>query len=290
MSFNCDESENFYELNRNLGLKETAEDIDDNALELALTSDESRPQNEEFKTKLSDNRRKLVTTLGPKLVATTTTTPLFKLNTRTESIRVPVTRRTPTRIVRRTTLPSTAVPSTTSNQPITTVPVQYTTNAEIVAAITNIPIKSQKVVTEPHFDQTERYEKFTADNMKYDEFFTTTDAHSATSTVIPFSEYVTMVSDANNNRIVPDLLEIGNNEQIETQNTPALDSEQTKVTDEVVDNIKQLQNILPKIYQQASESTNAKKQFDDQRRKRFLFKADTIKNRRRIFNNLNDKH
>lgn len=88
--------------------------------------------------------------------------------------------------------------------------------------------------------------------------FTTDFAGGSTSNA---NEFTTNRYDSNT-RIVPDLVE-----------NEGKNSEQTKA-DEVIESIKQLQKFYPSS-------------LDDSREKRFLFKADSVKNRQKLFEMLN---
>lgn len=96
----------------------------------------------------------------------------------------------------------------------------------------------------------------------FDNFDVTTTTTIANLNANENSEYTTTKIDMNT-RIVPDFLETNEN----------ADSD-IKATDEIVDTIKNLQNIFPSAA-------------DDSRTKRFLFKADSVKNRQKLFHILN---
>lgn len=86
-------------------------------------------------------------------------------------------------------------------------------------------------------------------------------------------------------RIIPDLIEVS-----ESSDKPIGQTE-AKITDDVIQNIKQLQNIFPATIQerilQNAPTRSSLSTVKDQRRKRFLFTADAIANRRRLFNRVN---
>lgn len=98
------------------------------------------------------------------------------------------------------------------------------------------------------------------DNSEYTTDFAVSQEQSSGSTV-PIIDFITNKYDSNT-RIIPDLLE-------ESSKKP----EQSKA-DEVVESIKQLQKLYPS-------------NVEDSREKRFLFKADSIKNRQNLFEILN---
>lgn len=197
---------------------------------------------------------------------TTTTTPSTTTKLRTTQRRVPIFRRSTTNAVRQPTLP----PSTTT---------EFTTTTEDNTTPTNFFI-----------DLTESTERDELDDSR-----TTTDA---ASTAIPAIDTTTFEVFVNTERepiarIVPALIGVGGNAE------KIVDQSQAKITDDVVQNIKQLQfqNLFPL---NARTDENAQTQrletlftiapllnLDDERRKRFLFKADAIEKRRQLFNRLN---
>lgn len=119
--------------------------------------------------------------------------------------------------------------------------------------------KGELFTTTPRDDTTTNRELTT----NYDNFDFTTNSEKRPDFTYAVNEYTTTRNDQNT-RIVPDLLE--------------MNDRNTANADEVVDTIKQLQNIFP------SSGT------DDSRTKRFLFKADSVKNRQKLFTSLNNKN
>lgn len=107
-----------------------------------------------------------------------------------------------------------------------------------------------------HDDQTTLKRDITTSN--FDNFDFTTTTTIANLNANENSEY-TATKIGMNTRIVPDLLEMNENANSDI-----------KATDEIVDTIKNLQNIFPSAA-------------DDSRTKRFLFKADSVKNRQKLF-------
>lgn len=266
MPFSCADSEQFYELNRYLGLRdEISEEIDTNALD--VTDDR------ETQIRISDKRQSLrvTSTSTPSTTTRTTTTTTARPTTtqRREPPRIPIYRRTSTKVVRRTTLPSTTVaPETVATTelyvPPTTGAFDFT---EVTEPATNVNGLSD--ITNSYgnlFETTELPGTAIPAGTTFEDFFSTERE--------PFT------------RIVPNLIEVGGN------NDKSVDGVEAKITDEVIQNIKQLQNIFPTSARTGSQLENAPiisapAASDDQRRKRFLFTADAIENRRRLFNRLN---
>lgn len=261
MPFSCADSEQFYELNRYLGLRdEVSDEVGTNALD-AIDEKGS-------KVRISDRRQSLRTTTTPSTTttSTTTTTTTARPSTtqRREMSRIPIYRRTSTR---RTTLPSTtATPETVAT---TEVP-------------TNSPVESTQSIE--HRTSVDGPSDYTN---SYDDLLGTTAEWPSTTTLAEttFEDFVT--TEALPARIVPDLIEVG-----ET-NVKPIDRTEAKITDALIQNIKQLQNILPASasIQESTELitpiTSSPTAIEDQRRKRFLFTADAIENRKRLFNRLN---
>lgn len=117
----------------------------------------------------------------------------------------------------------------------------------------------ETTVLAPRDDQTTLKRDLTTSNFDNFDLTTTTFGNLNAN---ENSEYTTTKNDMNT-RIVPDLLEMNENVNLSE-----------KATDEIVDTIKNLQNIFPSAS-------------DDSRTKRFLFKADSVKNRQKLFNILN---
>lgn len=117
----------------------------------------------------------------------------------------------------------------------------------------------ETTVFAPRDDQTTLKRDITTSN--FDNFDLTT-TNTAYMNANENSDYTTTKNDMNT-RIVPNLLEMNENTNSDI-----------KATDEIVDTIKNLQNIFPSAS-------------DDSRTKRFLFKADSVKNRQKLFNILN---
>lgn len=266
MPFSCADSEQFYELNRYLGLRdEVSDEVGTNALD-AIDEKGSN-------VRISDRRQSLRTTTTPSTTttSTTTTTTTARPSTthRREMSRIPIYRRTSTR---RTTLPSTtATPETV-------------TTTEIATAPTNSPVESTQSIE--HRTSVNGPSDYT---ISYDDdglLGTTADLPSTTTLAeTTFEDFVT--TETLPARIVPDLLEVG-----ETNVIP-IDRTEAKITAALIQNIKQLQNILPASgsIQESTELdtpiTSTPTAIEDQRRKRFLFTADSIENRKRLFNRLN---
>lgn len=264
MPFSCADSEQFYELNRYLGLRD---DVSDEVGSNALDAIDEKGT----KVRISDRRQSLRITTTPSTTttSTTTTTTTARPSTtqRREMSRIPIYRRTSTR---RTTLPSsTAPPQTVPTTEVNTTPtnsaIEFTQNIE------------HRTSVDGSDDYTNSYEESLG---------TTTDLPStATLEETTFEDFVTtQILPA---RIVPDLVEVGEN------NVKSIDRTEAKITDELIQNIKQLQNILP-ASPSIQESTvlntpitSTPTAIEDQRRKRFLFTADAIENRKRLFNRLN---
>lgn len=261
MPFSCADSEQFYELNRYLGLRdEFSEELDTNTLD---TADERETQ-----IRLSDRRQsvRVSSTAAPSTTTTTTTTARPTTTPRREPPRLPIYRRTSTKIVRRTTLPPTTVAPETVVTTEDTVPV---TGAFDFAGL-----------TEP---STNTIEPISYTNVYDNSFETTEYPNTATSAGTTIASFLSNAGEPIT-RIVPDLVEIGENSD------KPVDGTEAKITDDVILNIKQLQNILPgaaRIAENSTQLANASGAAVDQRGKRFLFTADAIENRRRLFNRLN---
>lgn len=263
MPFSCADSEQFYELNRYLGLRdEVSEEVGSNALD---ANDEKGS-----KLRVSDRRQSLRTTTTPSTTttSTTTTTTTARPSTtqRREMSRIPIYRRTSTR---RTTIPSsTAAPETVATTEVNTTtdsPVEFAQNIE------------HRTSVDGPVDYTNIYDN---------SLRTTTDLPTTvTLAETTFEDFVT--TEVLPTRIVPDLIEVGENHVKSTDRTAA------KITDELIQNIKQLQNILPASASIQGSTvmntpiTSTPTAIEDQRRKRFLFTADAIENRKRLFNRLN---
>lgn len=221
MNIDCTDSEQFYELNRILGLKE---EPTDEVINNELTYNENN-RNKEY------NQR-----FKPATIANTPN----RINS--QSIR--------NQIIRKTT----TTPNVNSEREPIIDRSETTTISEISPSTTFPPVNINQF-----FDLTTRkpfnYPTTITDNTEYTTYFAANHESGTTVPAIDFNEY-------SNTRIVPDLFEES------TKKT-----EQSK-TDEVIDSIKQLQKLYP--------SSN-----NDSREKRFLFKADSVKNRQKLFEMLN---
>lgn len=259
MPFSCADSEKFYELNRYLGQRdEVSEEIDTNALD-AIDERESQ-------LRISDRRQSLRSTAIPSTTTSTTTTIRPSTTQRREPPRVPIYRRTSTKRLYHTTLPSTtAAPETVATTQ------EYKTPTNSAFEFTETTQRSTNID-----DSTDR-------TSLYDDLVETTGFLSAgTPSGTTFEDFVSTA------RIVPDLIEVGEN------NEKSIDRTEAKITDDVIQNIKHLQNILPvsariqeNIQRLQAPMTSTPTAIEDQRHKRFLFTADAIENRRRLFNRLN---
>lgn len=202
--------------------------------------------------RISDRRQSLRTTTTPASTTTTSTTTTARPSPtqRREASRIPIFRRTSMKIVQRTTLPAT------------------------------IAATEPAAVTEENTTPTDHTNAF-------DNLFETTEFPSTVPPTETTLADLAGTEGATVGRIVPDLIEVGGN------NENSDDPTEGKIADEVIQNIKQLQNILPvnpKIQGNAPLNTpisNTPHTIEEQRRKRFLFTADAIENRRRLFNRLN---
>lgn len=258
MPFSCADSEHFYDLNRYLGLRdEVSEEIGNNALD-ATSKNESR-------LKISDRRQSLRITSTPSTTTTTPTTPTTANTSTTERrempSRFPIFRRTSTKIVRHTTT--------------TSAPTETTTASNI--ASTNSAFESTETRERTENDFTDR-------TTSYDNLIESTEFPStATSSVTTFEDIISTAGEPVP-RIVPELIEVG---------SESVDKTEAEIADDVVQNIKQLQNLLPmrarkqENTQQNASIASTQKTIEDKRRKRFLFTADAIENRRHLFNRLN---
>lgn len=261
MPFSCDESEKFYELNRLLGFNGH---LDENDLELEESSNfKSSEKKRDPAVKAAERRPALRTTAATTTTPTTATTAAPRASLRTTS----APRRSTVKLSRRTTTPFQTRSTTTTAAPTTQAP-QVTTSREEHLALTTF-------VYENGDSTTERIEiADTSTQRDNDLDFLLSDGFDGNvSTTIPFEDYVTTVRD-DNQRIIPELVESSTNGQI-------IDSPETNAAAEVVKSIKQLQNILP------FKSASTHLPLDEPRRNRFLFKADSIANRKKLFDKLN---
>lgn len=271
MPFSCDESEKFYELNRLLGLNEQ---VDENDLDLGETSNFKPTERTEAPAAKVVERRPAVplrTTPASTTTTTTTKTTTTTLPPKTTPrlTKAPTTRKPTMKFTRRTT--TQAPLTTTTSRPITTTQAQTTTQFPITSTqdygefTTIFYLNSEpKDATTARVDAIE-----TTESNQFD--FLLNDGKG--STVIPFEDYVTTVRDVNQ-RIVPELVESNINGKI-------VDSSETNAAAEIVKSIKNIQNILPIM------SAPSSLPLDDPRRNRFLFKADSVANRKKLFDKLN---
>lgn len=244
MPFNCADSEQFYELNRYLGLRDEApEELGSNALDANEGNDS--------KLRITERPQSTFTS------ATTTTTAKPSTSQHREMSRIPIYHR------RHYTTLSTAAPQTESTTEDTSTPIAFT---EVAKRRTNV--NGQR--PPPN---------------SYENLFETTEfASTETPIQTTFQDYVSTEQEPVS-RIVPDLIEVSESSDKPTGQTEA------KITDDVIQNIKQLQNILPATIQerflQNAPTRSSLSTIKDQRRKRFLFTADAIENRRRLFSRSN---
>lgn len=261
MQFDCNESEKFYELNRLLGFNGH---LDENDLELEESSNlKSSEKKRDPAVKAAERRPTLRTTAATTTKPTSATTAAPRTSLRTTS----VPRRSTVKLSLRTTTPFPTRSTTTTAAPTTQAPKVTTTREEHIA-LTTFAYEDDVSTTE-RIDITE-----TSTYRDNDLNFLLDDGSDGNaSTTMPFEDYVTTVRD-DNQRIIPDLVESSTNGQI-------IDSPETNAAAEVVKNIKQLQNILP------FKSASTHLPLDEPRRNRFLFKADSIANRKKLFDKLN---
>lgn len=268
MPFDCSESEKFYELNRILGLKDDSgvDDGDNNQLnEFSSNNNENiriSPEEKIKPTAIIENMKK------DKVVPVVKTP---SRNTVQNNLhRVPIFRRT-----------------TTENQYSV-----YEASTEKFVAATNYD-GSNKISTISSIDRigTTVYPPTDVAEFNTEQPNETTQESIAESTSTIQSSFDTDLTTIGvpqeilgitNTRIVPDLYEV-----VKSTEAPV---EQQKAADEVVESIKFLQNIFPA----QNLPLNGKlavvpSTIDDLRNKRFLFKADSIKNRQKLFEKLNDK-
>lgn len=230
MRSDCSESERFYGLNRILGIKEevNTEEVTTNEI------------NENFKLNQNVNNQRFrvtpSTTINP--VRYTSQEGLF--------------RNSPYRRPTVTVESNRILENTEKNIPL------YTRFPERI----NSDSIREATIFVPRDDQTTLKRDITTSNIDNFDLTTTTTIANLNANE---NSYYTTTKDDMNTRIVPDLLEMNENENANFD---------AKATDEIVDTIKNLQNIFPSAS-------------DDSRTKRFLFKADSVKNRQKLFNILN---
>lgn len=326
MQFNCADSERFYELNRNIGLvKDEVEDVDRNDLDVASSLNRNNDQQESVTAKIAGYRKKLLTTtttLPTSTVATTSSTTPISFPTypslkpkfsstkrayRTSTTPKRVSRRTTTTTVTsqpttrtttaRTTTTESPFKTTTSVQPFETLTtnMNYLNSIEEVVATTldNLFFTTDNPsVFNPNPPRSEiKYNELEKRTPTYSNFenFDTTENSLATTSQAPVGDYATIINQAVT-RILPELLESNDQqEKLDAHNGRILDSEEAKVADDVVANIKQLQNIMSSKKASFPIGMRTMRGQWNQREKRFLFKGDTVRNRRKLFNTHN-KH
>lgn len=316
MQFDCAESERYYELNRNIGLiKDDVGDVDGNDLDGALSLDRNHDRPESSTAKIAEIRRKLLTSTVPPLrtspstttmtttTTSTTTTPATTV-AHTASFRPKYTTKrayhtstTPKRTSRRTTV-------TTVTQPPTAAAPFHTTTTEPAETLTTstnyLTPFEEGVTTENNLIFTTDYPLIFNQNpskadLKLDpadqdnkmatfsdaNSFQTTENQFMMTSQVPLGEYTTMINEAAT-RIIPELFETsGPLEKLNVHNSHITDSEEAKVADEVVANIKQLQNILPTSKINIPIGMRTMRGQWNQRKRRFLFRGDAITNRRK---------
>lgn len=262
MPFSCADSEQFYELNRYLGLRDEISD------ESISTNDLDATDQNESQLRISDRRQSLRVTSTPTTTTTTSTTTVRPSTTQRKDIsRVPIYRRTSTKKINRPTLPSsTATPTTVTTTERYTVPTNSVFEfTEIVEHRENVDATIDRTDSNGNLFETTEFASVTTPSGTTFEDVVTTEG-------IPVA------------RIVPELIEVGGND----------DRTEAKITEDVIQNIKQLQNILPVSARNPGNTqtldaliNSTPAAIEDQRRKRFLFTADAIESRRRLFNRLN---
>lgn len=272
MNIDCSESERFYELNRILGLKK-----DEGNAEEVTNNDLGSISNEQIKSN-GVNGENLNVQHNKESYQRFRVTPTSTINpvryTSHEGLfRRPI-------YTRRTTIPS----ESEDNAEITENYIQTTPNrftdrfgeynrdkGEAATIFNNNFFTTTNTPRDDAYQSTTRKNWITTNN--YDVIDYTTNMNNVAENVEKFpgqtfsNEYTTGRPGAieSNTRIVPDLIESNENGNSNTM---------SKVTDEVVDTIKHLQNIFP---------SGA----DDSRTKRLLAKTDSIKNRQSLFDKLN---
>lgn len=307
MQFDCAESERYYELNRNIGLvKDEVEEVDGNDLDGASSLNRNDDRPESVTVKIAEIRKKLLTspattsstTQTPVTTTTAATTPTFrpKFSSTKRTYR---TSTTPKKTSRRTTT------TTVTSPPTTAITFKTTTNTEPSETLTTStnyldPFEEGATTEDNLFFTTDNPSNLNANapktnlksNDSYQEnktpgfinnnSFEITDNPFMTTSQIPLAEYETTVNEAAT-RIVPELLELADPmEKLDAHNGRILDSEEAKAADEVVANIKQLQNILSTNKANTPIGMRTMRGQWNSRKRRFLFKGDTIRNRRKL--------
>lgn len=239
MNIDCTESEQFYELNRILGLKE--ETVTPEVTSNELSSDEhDNVSNEDrynlFQTKESNQRFGAPASNGARITSSPGPT-RNHINYR------------PTAAPYVSTGNTERIPQTTSYRQFN----QDRTNDLVSTTFPPVNIAQ-------FFDLTTRRYNNPITTFRNNADFTT-DATEESAASTNYGSYTTSKYDSNT-RIVPDLIEGTTNAKTGDQ------------TDEVVESIKQLQKLYPSMV-------------NDSREKRFLFKADSVKNRQKLFGMLN---
>lgn len=256
MNFDCTDSEQFYELNRILGLKEETSTDEVASNELTpnqndksnsgerLNGHESKETNQRFKVPNASHSSRIQTQTGTtrNQPAKRTTAMPHTSAANTEKV-IQTTNYREFGNIDRNDLNTErdAIPSTTFS------PVNIAQFFDLTTRkLFNYPMTTTTIPN----DNTEFTTEFAANS----ERLTTTSTGSA-------NEFATNKYETST-RIVPELIEESDK-----------NSDQSK-TDEVVESIKQLQKLFP---------SNS----NDSRENRFLFKADSVKNRQQLFEMLN---
>lgn len=283
MPFDCADSEKFYDLNRFLGLKDelSTSDVDSNELNAVSATGAEHIRNgagEKPKAEVTETIQKDKLVNVPVIKAPVRNRPQVPLH------RAPISRRT-----------------TTSPPPTTT---QYSTSAEttekyipttIYQPEASIGLDNGKLSETTSSDGVDKIETTTYLSIDSSEAATeqSTDAFSTTQRNI--AEITTILNNQNEfgrdqttisaptvgiTRIIPELIESGKSTERVT--------ERAKTTDEVVESIKLLQNIFPSQNLQLNGKLSLAPT-DDLRSKRFLFKADSVRNRQKLFAKLNSR-
>lgn len=247
MNFDCTDSEKFYELNRILGLKEETNTDEVTSNELTINENENNRLNSD--DKLDDLKRNE----NNQRLKVQNANHSSRFQTQTGSMRNQPAKRT------------TAAPYTSA---VNTEKAAQTTNyREFIGDRNDLTTERDFVPPSTAFPPINIAQFLDLSTRKQFNYPTTTVNDNVefttelyTSTGLPI-DFATNRYDSST-RIVPDLIE-------DNGKSP----DQTK-TDEVVESIKQLQKFFPSAS-------------NDSRENRFLFKADSVKNRQKLFEMLN---
>lgn len=254
MNIDCTDSEKFYELNRILGLKEETSTDEVTSNELTLNENDKSHSDEKLNglENNENNQRFKVQTASHS----------SRIQTQTGSTRNQPAKRT-TAIPYSSATNTEKVIQTTNYREFNGDRNDLTTERDLIPSTTYSPVNIAQF-----FDLTTKklFNYPTTTSIANDNFEYTTEpfvanAEQLTTSTGSTNGFVTNKYDIST-RIVPELIE--NNGK---------NSDQTK-TDEVVESIKQLQKHFPTT-------------LNDSRENRFLFKADSVKNRQKLFEMLN---